>query len=866
MPKPAIKTVLPGALDRIEMTPQLAYSNRLIRDCQSIISAAVGATTEGSTNEFVNGQQEGNATESRASSDNRPQEWKPDETEHTWIKAQDPVQQRHLCELLDKIVAEFVKDDRKDPAMIAEVAILGPVLDRDACRSLVQLVEGASPGYLEHGDLVDTLMILRERLERCHKPSSKQKSALKEQSSFGDKLPFGHMLSLEHKASFEQLYQITIAISRLLDVMINSEVRSIGHGSVHQTLVAALSELENIADPILQSQVHYALQASQYIPDDESTLQLILRFSGGAVMLALGVAGICKLDPANLFTSLDNLRQAAGEAYAVAKQLPEALDAFQQGCSGAARSLLHGIRKGTKHEWYLTLLFARAYVRHGHLAKFNQTVCDARYIKDHACMILQGLNYDGATINTEVNTTSLLLNSRLPLPERSPLLRRVQEIMENLEHELRRVHLEIQKRRSEETVRRIYIPPMAKANIQAREDTLFPLMDKVQEFLDSEREVMLILGDSGAGKSTFNKHLERQLLQSYSSGGRIPLFINLPAIKNPAKKLISEQLKDHDFSEKQILDQLGINLHTTNRFNRPGQWKVKMIITCRTQYLGPDYRNRFVPQQGDHYDQSAPHLFQEAVIAPFSRRQIDDYVKQYVNLEQRTWRTEGYMERLTTIPNLLSLVKNPFLLSIALEALPGVTGDTQDLSTIKITRVQLYDTFVDQWLYANQRRLEGNNALSYEDRAVLGQLIDGSFVAGGIDYLQRLSAAIFREQEGNPVVQYNFRLDRDSWKVEFFAADANVRLLREACPLTRTGNQYRFVHRSLLEYFLSRAIYNPFSIDENKVHPLDADSPLFQRSLLSEPSIIQFLCDRVRLNPTFTQQLRAVIDLSKADD
>ncbi|KAF9272389.1 hypothetical protein BGZ88_004845, partial [Linnemannia elongata] len=45
----------------------------------------------------------------------------------------------------------------------------------------------------------------------------------------------------------------------------------------------------------------------------------------------------------------------------------------------------------------------------------------------------------------------------------------------------------------------IFVPPMAKANLQALDEDLFPLKEKVQEFLMSERQVMLILGDSGAG-------------------------------------------------------------------------------------------------------------------------------------------------------------------------------------------------------------------------------------------------------------------------------------------------------------------------------------------------------------------------------
>ncbi|KAG0287459.1 hypothetical protein BGZ96_008595 [Linnemannia gamsii] len=48
-------------------------------------------------------------------------------------------------------------------------------------------------------------------------------------------------------------------------------------------------------------------------------------------------------------------------------------------------------------------------------------------------------------------------------------------------------------------------------------------------------------------------------------------------------------------------------------------------------------------------------------------------------------------------------------------------------------------------------------------------------------------------------------------------------------------------------------------------HILETDSPLFQRNLLGEPSIIQLLCDRVKLDPDFEQQLRSVVDQSKTD-
>ncbi|OAQ28571.1 WD40 repeat-like protein [Linnemannia elongata AG-77] len=487
-----------------------------------------------------------------------------------------------------------------------------------------------------------------------------------------------------------------------------------------------------------------------------------------------------------------------------------------------------------------------------------------------------------------IKTNSCLLKYRLPIPESSPIRAKFQDTS-YMEYELYNLRMQ----RLKDAKLSIYISPMAKANLQAHDNEVFPLMDKLQEFLESDRQVMLILGDSGAGKSTFNKHLEHRLWTEYRRGGPIPLFINLPALDRPNKTLVAEQLREHNFSEEQIQElkqhrqfivicdgydesQLTVNLHRSNNFNTSGQWKVKLVISCRSQYLGQDYYDRFVPSGGSHYNHPSVDLFQEAVIAPFLKEQIREYVEQYVPLDSRAWRTEDYMDKLMTIPNLMDLVKNPFLLSLALEALPGVIEGKQDLSTIRITRAQLYDTFVEHWSNVNKRRLQ-DNTLSMAHRIVFNELLDMGFVSKSIDYSTRLAKAIFEQQDGNPIVQYVH--EKTSWEAQFFSDDAKVRLLRDSSPLTRTGNLHRFLHHSMLEYFFSRAIFDPNSHggddkstprtnpdlpDDQKV---DTNSPLFTRNLLGEPSVIQFLSDRLKESTSiwFRRYLLAVIDLSKSD-
>src|SRR5690606_2475677 len=102
------------------------------------------------------------------------------------------------------------------------------------------------------------------------------------------------------------------------------------------------------------------------------------------------------------------------------------------------------------------------------------------------------------------------LGVSLPLLASSPLLSRVQDIPD-VEDDLRKLRI----RRLAERGNGVYIPPQAKASLQASNDVLFPLMENVKEFLSGKRQVLLLLGESGAGKSTFNRELEYNLWTSY---------------------------------------------------------------------------------------------------------------------------------------------------------------------------------------------------------------------------------------------------------------------------------------------------------------------------------------------------------------
>jgi len=489
--------------------------------------------------------------------------------------------------------------------------------------------------------------------------------------------------------------------------------------------------------------------------------------------------------------------------------------------------------------------------------------------------------------------------------ETSPLLDRAQN-KPDVEGSLR----QLRKKRLDEWRNTIFITPQAKASLKAPDDAHFPLMENVKEFLESKQhQVFLLLGDSGAGKSTFNKALECILWDAYKKkDGIIPLYISLPAIDRPDQDMVTKHLRRLDFTDAQIKElkahrKLVLicdgydessqtkNLYMANHLNQPDEWQAKMVISCRTEYIGADYRDRFQPEGRNQLSKAAQ--FREAVFVPFSTSQVDDYIDQYVSLRQPLWRAEEYKQALNSIPSLRELVRNPFLMTLSLEVLPRMMDPGEQLAVSRVTRVLLYDQFIEQWLERGKRRL-GEKELSATARAAFDSLSDEGFTVNGIDFLKKLSVAIYKEQGGQPIVEFSRFQDEGSWKTAFFSRDDDTYLLREACPLTKNANQYRFIHRSLLEYGLARAIFDPqewkkttlqpslnrrssassiwsFEICDSLVKNVsdnqepDVSSPLVWRSFVNEPSLLQFLEERVHQEPVFKQQLLDYIEYSKAD-
>ena len=471
-------------------------------------------------------------------------------------------------------------------------------------------------------------------------------------------------------------------------------------------------------------------------------------------------------------------------------------------------------------------------------------------VKSRALSTLKALGLDDGTMRS----LPYLLRNRLPLPTSSPTLVRAQQIR-NVEYDIHQLQL-LRLRKSRQSA---YVPPLAKPDLKAKDDDLFSLMEKVQGFLASKRQVMLVLGDFGSGKSTFNRHLEHYLWTDYKQGDPIPLYINLPSIDRPQQDMITKQLKFTTFptTKSKSLNSIISSSSSAMDTTRVSKWPTSIKPTSSTSQGSGASRwssvaghNFLDPPTSIASSLSwmtdMPLLHKISSRRPSSRPSQKTRSRTVLSSMSKIPRRRfcsrispsglrRYMDKLAAISHVMDLVNNPLLLTLALKTLPRLVASNKDLSNTRVTRADFYDMFVDQRLEKNRVRLQ-TNMLSRDEMAAFNVLMDGGFIGCGVKYLQRLSAAIFEEQEGNPVVQYVHVNDKHTWKADFFGTVPEIKLLRDSCPLTRTDNQYRFFSIGPCSSIDSLASSTPQpGLMMSVIRTLKRDPQHSNRSLLTTP-------------------------------
>lgn len=397
----------------------------------------------------------------------------------------------------------------------------------------------------------------------------------------------------------------------------------------------------------------------------------------------------------------------------------------------------------------------------------------------------------------------------------------------------------------------LYIPPSAKLTPHAK--NTFDLSGAINDFIDSDQCVLLILGESGCGKSFFGQALIKQKSERFYPGDRISFFISLPSLRSAKTSLMEEALGLQGFTKEEIeqlrttqkfllifdaYDELNCfdNLYMTNNMEK---WDAKIIITCRCDYLAHDdnYKCYFMPYIGQRPVEEAIHVL---FVAPFVRGQIEQYIIQYLRVKRKELRAEilirpelshvwllpkTYEEWIEKLPGLKELVCQPFLLRITMEVLPIVVVElhakSDELDKFKMTSVKLYDHFVHQW-FTRQKNKLSSKLISRGDALL------PTFQKDCINFAKALAKkmcekkmdVVYYEDQSTKFVDEeesinNVSKEMNQWAVffsdEMIAQDKGAEerrqhriRIRKASMLKKVGiSQWAFMHASLRDYFMT---------------------------------------------------------------
>ncbi|MCX8566904.1 MAG: WD40 repeat [Glomeribacter sp. 1016415] len=421
------------------------------------------------------------------------------------------------------------------------------------------------------------------------------------------------------------------------------------------------------------------------------------------------------------------------------------------------------------------------------------------------------------------------------------------------------------------------------------DSTRFDLKSKVQDFLNSDKKVLLLLGEAGSGKSTFNRDLAVSLWEAYTQSDKsgdmpIPVFIGLSSLLEPDRNLVNVFFEKQGFSKEQIkelqskhrfvlildgFDEIEHRQQVFYKDNELDDWKgSKIIISSRPEYLGPNYQYKFHPP-GER------NALQEYRLAPFS----DDTIKQYIDRYSEShlyavWSTERYKEALNE-PSLKELVSNPFLLKITLSVLPEL-HQRHKVENQRVTRIAIYDQFVKSWFDRSQQRLNQILEVGSKERKEFKDLEREGFASFGVDFSKELALEMY--QVGEVITHYQ-AVTHARWKKNDTSTEMDWHkrllsnentttvLMRLNAPLicqdrpNNLGKEYRFIHKSLRDYFVARGMWEEFSADKK----LKVSSKFNSLNIVNDPAIVQFLSERVKQDAALKESLLRVVESSKAE-
>lgn len=444
----------------------------------------------------------------------------------------------------------------------------------------------------------------------------------------------------------------------------------------------------------------------------------------------------------------------------------------------------------------------------------------------------------------------------------------------------------------------------------------------------NDTPALLVLGDSGTGKSMLAKRIVWEAWKNFKPGDNIPLFIPLARISTYGVNVLESQLLpralttylDEDGTLIKYLksygrwtlvldgyDEIGYkgNLFETNNLSEWGD--IKLITTCRPEAL-PEKKSTYLHWFGDPQQEN---LVWDVTLPPFDDGQISEYLRNYTAKEHADIANQNAIEGrvllsveqkwelLASMPSVKALATNPFILTQIVPALTELHQKSQQLNSEgqQLSRAEVYEVFISRWFLEQAQRIKAQGYFKQLKMTELTSLLHC--------YSENLAHTCLKEgrldiEINNPTTldvnllkaRYADQFGLSESKRKELAQDKKqeeIKALRSGCLLKTCDGGFNFIHKSLIEYFAARDLFNGviattesivrelIKAKENNGSPSFAENllreplkvtyadkcPSFHEQIIEEPQILRLLVSGVQKRSHFKAALWETIEASK---
>ena len=411
------------------------------------------------------------------------------------------------------------------------------------------------------------------------------------------------------------------------------------------------------------------------------------------------------------------------------------------------------------------------------------------------------------------------------------------------------------------------------------------LKDSVENFLDnSTKNVYLILGDYGCGKTSFLLNLTYHLAKAYlnEEGEYIPLYIQLREytkaidfdnlfynfftkickIKNASVDAFN-YLQKHKkfvilfdgFDEVAKRVNYDVKYDVFSQICKSAVGNTKIILTSRPNYFQETCEYKKLIEST--YIQFEPVdinsiRFQEAFIADLNRKQIKEYISSFKkDLDKLNLKTKDIELIIKTTHDLTDLSRRPFLLNIIIKTLPEILRDIRnnDNFNMKVSAGELYKRYTDLWLERENNK--GKTLISSKDKLL---------------FCKYLAYKMFKDDElyvhftKVPVeIREYFSNITNMDEIDYFSQDI------QSCSFLNSdgwGN-FKFIHKSFMEYFVACVIVDNLREIENGKEIMMLNHALDIPNISTE--IALFINDILDMNSVQKENIVGILERAVED-